>query len=399
MTGRERIIAALARRPADRVPVDFCGTDCSSVMGIAYARLREHLGLEKRPPRVFDIMQQIVLVDEDAADAFGSDAALLAFEPREWREWTLPDGTPALIPAALRIEKRADGSEVVLDDGGRATLRRAPEGLYFDPCFYPLASCGRPSDLHPYRDLIGRYDLPSCLDEPLDAFVERARKLHEESDRAVVLHLWLHLMQAAQILMGFEKFFCDLLLNQSLVREFLDVLAGAYEDRLRRLLPLAGPHIDVAFVTEDLGTQEAPQISPAVYREVIRPYHARIWSLVKELTGKPLLVHSCGAVREFIPDMIEMGVDALNPVQVSAAGMEPDGLVRDFGDSISFWGGGCDTQKVLSRGTPEEVREEVQRRLEQFRGSGHVFTQVHNIQADVPPENIVAMFEEARRQG
>ena len=112
MTGRERILAALARRPADRVPVDFCGTDCSSVMAIAYARLRDFLGLEKRIPRVIDIMQQIVLADEDAADALGADAALLVCEPREWREWTLPDGTPALIPASLRIERDADGSDM-----------------------------------------------------------------------------------------------------------------------------------------------------------------------------------------------------------------------------------------------------------------------------------------------
>jgi uroporphyrinogen decarboxylase len=137
--------------------------------------------------------------------------------------------------------------------------------------------------------------------------------------------------------------------------------------------------------------------APELYRRLVRPFHARIWRLVKELGRAPVLLHSCGAVSDFIPDMIESGVDALNPVQVSAAGMEPDVLVRKFGKRMSFWGGGCDTQKVLGRGTPDEVRAEVRRRKAQFKGSGWVFTQVHNIQADVPPENVVAMYDEARR--
>ncbi len=159
----------------------------------------------------------------------------------------------------------------------------------------------------------------------------------------------------------------------------------------------AGPFVDVVFVTDDLGTQQGPMLSIDCYREMILPYQKRLFAHIKSRTDAPLLLHSCGSVRAFIPYLIEAGVDALNPVQVAAAGMDSGSLKREFGKDIAFWGGGCNTQGVLNRGTPADVAREVEQRVRDFApGGGFVFTQVHNIQADVPTENILAMYEAVR---
>jgi uroporphyrinogen decarboxylase len=152
--------------------------------------------------------------------------------------------------------------------------------------------------------------------------------------------------------------------------------------------------VDVVLFNDDLGTQQGPILRPSLYREMVKPYQKSLFSCAKSHFGKPILFHSCGAVREFIPDLIEIGVDALNPVQISAVGMDATGLKHDFGKSICFWGGGVDTQTVLNGGTPSQVADAVKRQVDILApGGGFVFCQVHNIQPDVPPENILAMYE------
>jgi uroporphyrinogen decarboxylase len=166
------------------------------------------------------------------------------------------------------------------------------------------------------------------------------------------------------------------------------------------LFPALDGLVDVILVNDDLGTQAGPMLSPDLYRKRIKPHQQRLFSHLKSVSGLPLLLHSCGSVHWAIPDLIEVGVDALNPVQVSAAEMDSAALKRDFGRDITFWGGGCDTQHVLGRGTPAEVREEVKRRIGDFApGGGFVFTQVHNIQPEVSPENMVAMLDAAAEFG
>ena len=148
---------------------------------------------------------------------------------------------------------------------------------------------------------------------------------------------------------------------------------------------------------DDLGMQTGPQISPRMYRKLFKPRHARMWRRAKELAEVKVMLHSCGGLRELLPDLIDAGLDATNPVQITCKGMEADGLKRDFGNDITFWGGGCDTRDILPHGTPDEVRAHVQEQIRIFSpGGGFVFQQVHNIMADVPPENVVAMFEAAR---
>jgi uroporphyrinogen decarboxylase len=192
----------------------------------------------------------------------------------------------------------------------------------------------------------------------------------------------------------------DLLANKRLAHALLDMLTEAYLDRCERYLERVAPHVQVVLVNDDLGTQKGPMLSPDCYREMIWPYQRRLFRFIKEKSGAFLLLHSCGSVYRFIPSLIEAGIDALNPVQVSAHEMETGRLKREFGRDLTFWGGGCDTQRVLVAGPPAAIEEEVRRRIGDLAaGGGFVFTQVHNIQPDVPPEHITAMVEALRTHG
>jgi len=175
-------------------------------------------------------------------------------------------------------------------------------------------------------------------------------------------------------------------------------LVDCYSRRVLRYLEAVGDYVDVVQVNDDLGTQKGPMLSPELYREMVKPYHKRLWGQIKALSGRPLLLHSCGSIRDLLPDLIEIGVDAINPVQVSAADMDGALLKREFGADLAFWGGGCDTQWILPRGSREQIYDEVRRRVDEFADDGgFVFCQVHNIQHDVPPENVMAMYEALER--
>ncbi len=393
-TSRERIADALAHRQPDRVPLDLGATESSGISGIAYHRLREVLGLEPRAPKMFDVYQQVTLIDDDIREALGIDAVALHFQPTTWKAATLPDGSPCEIPAKWNPEPQPDGSQVVTDDDGNVVARMPAGGLYFEPSFAPLADVTEIVQLDEFADAIERFDWPGFADEGLPVMAQRARNLHEGTGAAIVLNLQVHLLAAGQILRGYEPFMMDLLAEPDLADALLARLVAAYKRRAARVLGLLGQYVDVVLVNDDLGTQNGPMMSAACYRSRLWPFQKELFNFIKQqFTGK-LLMHSCGAVREFIPDLIEAGVDAINPVQVSAAGMDSADLKRDFGKAITFWGGGCDTQRVLRSGSRQEVFDEVKRRIDDFApGGGFVFTQVHNIQPDVPAENLLAMFE------
>jgi uroporphyrinogen decarboxylase len=398
MNGRQRILAILNRQAVDRPAFDLGGTDCSSVHVLAYARLRHHLGLPEKPIRCGCLSQLIAEPDADVQEQFGTDAEALWFGSCRTKRWQTPFGVELVVPERFGVEDLPDGSSVVRRPNGTIAARRAADAYYFDPAVPPLAAVRSAAELDSFSELFERWDYSYVYDEPLEALAQRARRQYESTDRAVV-GLWrMHYLQAGQLLRGFEQFFIDLLSDRDLAHAILERLHRAYLRRVDAFLGAFGPWIDAVFLTDDLGTQQAGLISPALYREVIFPYARQLIGRIKD-GGKRVIMHSCGAVASFVPMLIEMGVDALNPVQVSAAGMNPRDLVREYGREIAFWGGGCDTQRALGASDPEGVRAEVRRRLEEFGPQAHVvFTQVHNIQYDVRPENIVALRDEFRRQ-
>lgn len=394
MTHRERIAAALAHKESDRVPIDLGGTESSGIMGICYNRLKDRLGVGERT-QIYDLSQMIAKVEPSVLEAVGSDAMPLLIEPKEWQSWTLQDGSPGEIPAKMRIEELENGDSVQIADDGTVVSRCPAGGVYFDTCQHPLQSVSTVEHIDAGQPFFESFDWPSYLDETYDDLQAKARDLHENTDYFIVANLWVHVYASGQILRGFDNFMMDLAADKHLAHRLLDRQVEAYLPRVDKYVDAVGEYVDIIQVNDDLGMQTGPQLRPQLYREMVKPYHLRLWQYIKERSGKPLLLHSCGSVYEFIPDLIEMGIDALNPVQVAAADMDSKKLKAEFGQDMTFWGGGCDTQSVLARGTTQEVRDEVRRRVDDLApGGGFVFCQVHNIQADVPVENVLAMYEE-----
>jgi len=394
MTGRERVLATLNLQKTDCIPFEIGGTDCSSVHVVAYKRLRQRMRLPDRPIRCGCLIQLVAQTDADVMDALGVDVEVLWFGSRQTRTWHTPFGVDLIVPEQFDVEDLSDGSSVVRNPEGVAYAKRAADAYYHDPVGAPLGEVTSPGELDQFDSLFERWDYSYTYDEPLDALAARAEEQYQATDRAVVTLWRLHYLQAGMLMRGYEQFLMDLVVNKDLTHAIMAKLHQAYLDRIDAFLGSFGPWLDVVFLTDDLGTQKGPMISPAVYEEMIFPYISEAVSRIKA-AGKKVVMHSCGSVAAFVPHLIEMGVDALNPVQVSARGMNPADLVRQYGKDIAFWGGGCDTQHALNASDPQAVRADVRRRLDEFGPDAHlVFTQVHNIQYDVPPRNILAMRDE-----
>jgi uroporphyrinogen decarboxylase len=401
MTNRERILAAIAHREPDRVPVDLGATESSGLTGMAWHRLAGHLRMARKPgPDILEPFQQVVRIGDDLRERFEIDTTALFPEPKEWKAGRLGDGSPCRVPSKWYEVEEANGDRLILGAEGQPSARMPSGGFYFDPVASPLADCQSASELERHRTEIEAFDLPAFCDEGVAATAARAAELHSETESAIVFNICCHFLAAGTILRGYEQFMIDLIAEPEIVDALMEMLLGAYMKRVDLYAPTLAANVDVLLFNDDLGTQNGPIIAPDLYRKVIKPRQAKLFQHAKQAFDAPILFHSCGAVREFIPDLIEAGVDALNPVQVSAAGMDSAQLKQDFGKDICFWGGGCDTQNVLARGKVQDVRDEVKKRIDDFApGGGFVFNQVHNIQADVPPENIVAMLEAAHEFG
>ncbi len=408
MTSRERVLQAFAHRQSDAVPIDFGGHRSSSIAAIAYGRLRDHLGLPKRPIRVYDVIQQLAIVDEDVLARFGVDTIEMgrgfAGDGEHWRDWTLPDGAPCQLPAWTKV-RRAAGMWELLSASGKA-LGRMPDGaLYFEQAYFPFAEADDLDALpQAYEECMWTSSLKAAPPGPIAQGPNGKRRLREgaaalraRTDRAIIGLFGGNLFEGGQFLYRNDNFFMLLAGEPRRAEAFLDRAVELHLKNLKRFLEAVGDQIDIIVFGDDLGMQSGPQISPEMYRRIFKPRHKLLWETAKRLAPVKVMLHCCGGVRELLPDLIDAGLDAINPVQITCGGMEPRGLKRDFGGDIVFWGGGCDTREVLPLGTPQTVRDHVRRQVEiMSKGGGFVFQQVHNILANVPPENVVAMFEAVR---
>ncbi len=405
MTPRERVLAALSHRQPDKVPIDFGGHRSSGIAALAYPKLRKALGFEPRPIRIYDPVQQLAIIDDDVLERFQVDTIEMgrgfALEDKHWSDWTLPDGTPCQMPAWALPER--EEKQWVLRSGSGRVLARMPDGaIYFEQCYWPYLEN---DDFDRLPEAFGEsmwcavQSPPGPLATGPDGqrvLAQGARKLREKTDRAIIGLFGGNLLEIGQFLYRNDNFLMLLAGNPRRAHEFLDRLVEIHLANLEQFLGAVGPYIDIILFGDDLGMQNGPQISPAMYREFFKPRHARMWRRAKELADVKVMLHCCGGVRPLIPDLIEAGLDAINPVQISCADMDAGRLKREFGDRLTFWGGGCDTRFTLFHATPEEIRKHVQTQTSILApGGGFVFQQVHNILADVPPENIIAMFDAA----
>jgi uroporphyrinogen decarboxylase len=391
VNSRERILTALRHQEPDHVPIDLGGMRATGITALAYRQLKEHLGITEGDIYVYDTGQQLAVMESPILDLFGLDVVPLDLDQlRGWQPYTLPDGRPARIVAGFTTETAPDGSAYQLEDGRRVRYRPS-SSQYFYRIYHPLAEATTPADLQPFL-------LWSYSDDELTLLRDGARYLYENTDYAIMGNFGGSILEAGQGLRGWEQFMIDLARGGIFLEAFLERLTEVHLANLARYLDAVGPYIQIIAMVDDLGTQHGLQISSQTYRRWIKPCHTRIYGYIHQHYPEIyVFLHSCGSIYPLIPDLIEAGVQILNPVQISAAGMDPVRLKQEFGADLTFWGGGCDTQHTLPRSTPEEVAAEVKRLLGIFTpGGGYVFNQVHNIQADVPPENIVAMLETAR---
>ena len=376
MTSRERVLGAVNRQKVDRIPLDLGGMRASGISAGAYHRLKQQLGIQT-PTRVADAQFMLAEVEPVVLERLHADvipldwstASCAAQSGSNWTSRTLPDGTPVLVAP----NAPADGG--VIEEHGR-----------IDPAsFKPVAE---------------------LTDAQLKRFAQHAQQLRETTNYAIlgwgfgVCFLGMSRIVNRDndvtqgrpsdwmVMLSTEKATCHEMMNRSV------------EASIRCLSQVHQAIGDTCFAwgiaSDDCGTQRGEFIAPELWAEMILPHYRKLNDWIHQHTQMKTFFHSCGSVYNLIPHFIEAGIDILNPVQISAALMDPARLKREFGDKLIFWGGGCDTQSVLPRGTPEEIREHVRRNMQIFGlGGGYVFNQVHNIHANVPTENILAMFDEA----
>lgn len=375
MTPRRRVLESLSHREPDRLPIDFGGCPTTTINYAAYTRLREYMGLPApTTPLPVSRRSQTVTPEDDVLERFQIDTR----------------GVSVRAPEAVAIAEHPDGS--YLDEWG--VLWSRPEGGHYLPVRGPF------QEREPHRSILDSHPWPGTSDPSrLGGVAERARRLHQGTSYAVVISLPRGVFSTCLTLRGFADFLADLLVNRSFAEALMDRVTEVWIAIAEQSLRSVGECVDVVQFADDLGHQHAPLVSPDLYRRLIQPVHARMVGTIKKCSNARVLLHSDGAIRPLIGHLIDAGVEVLNPVQVSAEGMDTLELKRLFGDHLSFWGA-IDTQEVLPYGNVERVRAEVRRRIRDLaRQGGYVLASVHNIQPDVPPENIVAMFETALESG
>ena len=399
LTSRERVRRALNHQPTDRVPVDFGGSRVTGIAAIAYKRLLNHLNQEEEI-RLYDIKQQLALPSAKMIERLGGDVvqlhrlapstglSFLALD--QWQKGEMTDASPCWVPAGYSPRRQADGTLEIWHEGV-LYAQRPPSALYFDICAAPLAHAETLAD-------IDRFVWPDPWSQREEEWLKaQVHQLYHQGDKAIFAGLPLMVgsfFEIGAVLFGYERFLENLILNPQLIEHWLESKLNHDLAILEKFLAVAGEFIDVIQLNDDFGAQTALQISPKMYREIFKPRQKRWIEFVKARTRAKIFIHCDGAIREILPDFIEIGIDVLNPLQSSATGMDPEIIKREFGKDLSFWGAGIETQSTLHFGSIAEIRQEVKTRLQQLRhDGGFVFGTVHNIQPDISPEKILAVFD------
>ena len=371
MSHRGRVLAALNHEQPDRVPIDFGSTIDTTIHEDTYERLKVLLGLEHETAPMPKRLSELVIPHESILQRFDVDTRYLGLGDYEGGVQEEGDGDTLCDEWGTVWQKTGDGHYMFVDG----------------PFFNKVRPGLKDLESHTWPDP----DNPGYC----RGIRERAAALRKNTDHAIVLNMPAGIIHRGQFMRGFGDWLKDLYKNREFVCRMMDIVVGHWIRLAENALDAADGNVDVVYFGDDLASQAGPLIDPRLYRELIKPHHGRMIAALKARSDVKVLFHSCGAISTLIEDLIDVGADIINPVQVAAKGMEPDRLKRQFGDRISFWGG-VDTQGILPFGTPAEVRAEVRRMIDCLgKDGGYIFNSVHNIQNDVPAENVIAMFDEA----
>ncbi len=380
MNSRQRVLQALNHHEPDRIPIDLGATIISSIVKKAYIELKQYLGLPLEQIQMLDYVQQLPYLDDKLMDRFGVDFRMVQL--------------PAATTTSVDIFEEGKYYAFIDRWGSKLHMPKS-DGLYFDWVDFPIKEASMPA--------LENYHWPEPDSAAVNAQLgQLAKSVFENTDYALVGSAVIGggIFEQPARIMGLQSFLEALITEPAFADRLMDTITDIYIESCSNYLDQVGPYIQVFTYWDDLAGQNGWMINPQIYRKLIKPKQKRLVEAIRKKTEAKLFFHCCGAARGIIPDLIEIGFDILNPVQVSAKGMDTRELKREFGREITFWGGGVDTQRVLPFGTPQEVADEVQQRIDDLApGGGFVFAAVHNIQAYVPPENIVTAFDTARQYG
>lgn len=404
MNPRQRVLLTLQHKEPDRVPLDSGGSSATGLLALSYSKLKRHLGMEVGTIPVHDVMQQLTMPEDWYLNQFEVDVVDVTREyclkTSGWLDWSLGDGSKAKIPPWVLLE-RENGDWLYRDAEGDVLARMQEGQCFFDQVCWPLLGAEDGEYSHPelylkktmwglptpLMHLISEPDFPRMLGNT-------ARRLHETTDYAIMLNAGVSLFETGQFLCRTDEFLVDLLVSRKKMEALLDRLLELNLEKLEVLLEAAGSSIEVIKINDDLGTQAGPMISPKLFRQMFKPRFKVMYDFIHHRKpGVRIMLHSCGSIFSLLPDLIDIGLDAINPVQTEAADMEPKRLKREFGKDLTFWGGAVAAQSILPWGTPQRVADDIKEKMAVFApGGGFVFAHMP-IMPEVPPENILAMFE------
>ena len=400
MNARERVLTTLEHRQPDRTAIDFGAMRSTGIVAPAYKQLKKYLGLPG-PTKIYDIFQWLAEPDMEVMEILGADVIQLprynssfSITLEDWKPWTDPRGDEYLVPGDFNPVPTPEGGLEIRDKNNheRVLAYMTKNGHWFDAVYFPLAHVKTKKD-------IDDFDWDACImpDEEAEILHNRAKHMYENTEYAILGEFGGNVFEGGHFDFGYQRFMELLLMDQDLAMYYMEKKADNWIASLNKYLPAVRDYIHVIQVGDDLGMQHGPQISAQMYRDMIKPFHKKIYQYIKENSNLYVFLHSCGSIYDFLPDLIEIGVDIINPVQISAKNMEPKRLKKEFGKDLVFWGGGIDTQGVFDSGTLDDIRREAEENIRIFApDGGFVFTQVHNIQSEVSPEKITALYAVAQ---
>jgi uroporphyrinogen decarboxylase len=401
MNSRERIISAINHIQPDKVPVDLGSSTVTGISAIAYNNLKRHLKVESKT-RVFDVVQQLANVDMEILDMLGVDALdinRVSMEGNNWYDVELSDGSMAQYPSWFSPVRSEDGSWLVTDKDGTVISKKAAGATFFDQMHFPWEN-GYPENLSDLKEAMKKiswvvHSHASNLNET--ELREKLISLRESTDKALVMSGGVKLLELGFFIRRMDNLLVDLMTDEPKLSQMLDKLVEMHLAGLEKKCRSAGDIVDVIRFGDDLGMTSGPIMDLDTFRKFFKPRYRILCDYVKKHSSMKIFMHSCGSIKQFIPDLIEVGIDILNPIQTNCYQMDLVTLKNEYGKDIVFWGGGVDTASVINMGSTKDVRRDVLIRCEILsRDGGFVFAPIHNILSEVPPQNILAAYNAVR---
>lgn len=406
MTSRERVLLSINHKQTDRVPVDLGSTPSSGISAIAYNNLKKYLKIESGKTKIYDVVQQIAIPEDHILDLFNIDVVdvgrTFCEDDSKWYQITLSDGSHGYYPTWFHPKYNKEMQSWFAYKNGEAIARMPKGATFFDQIVFPYKE-GYPKDFSNLNKSMDRVLWSAFAHSPWDQYSnenfwsdlrKKAIELRQTSSKAIMFVCGCNLFEWGTFLRGMENFLVDTYINQKETEKLLDALVEIHLDLLEKVCHHVGDLVDIIRFGDDLGMETGPFMSKEVYRKLFKPRHKKLCDYVHSNSNMKTFLHSCGSIYRLLPDLIEAGYDVINPVQTTAFEMDPQQLKNQFGKDITFWGGGCNTRTILNGHSTQAVREHTLKMLTIFsKDGGFVFNQEHNILPDVPPENIIAMFD------